>query len=375
MSRENIAVISTYWPSKGGVATYTKYLNEEGFKEDPNILFFTNKVQTINEDPKNVLRIWDKNPFFIFQILKAFKKYKIKKAHFQHEIFLYGGLINAILFLPLILLTRLYGIKVFVTVHGVPDLGDINLDFAKENFISFPPFFIKFGFLFILSLINVISNNIIVHEDLFKKRMKEQYFGNLNKITVIHHGVRNIQTISKDKACKNLKLESKCKHILYFGYITGYKGVDKLVNDFNSISPNNPNWKLLIAGGAHPRAKYDKKYKAWFDDLIKKIKDSKQITYLDFIPENKISTIFSASDVVIFPYQTVLSSSGPMALAIGAEKPILLSDKFKEIGLDEFCYTTRDLEKRIKQVFNKDVIEFKRKRTWKNISRNTKYIW
>lgn len=370
-----VAIVSTYYPSYDGVATYIQYLYEEGLKLDQNVFIIANKVEEVKQEPKNIHRVWTKGIFTFPSIIKEIVELHVTVVHFQHEFFLYGAPVNALLFPFALLITRVMGKKVVTTIHGVPDPKDIDREFIKENFISIPSFFVRLGFLFIIALINLFSNKVIVHEELFRKRLIQYYFGNPSKIDVIHHIVHKIKKYNKKKACEEFNLNSSKKNILYFGYLTGYKGVDELVCDFSKLCKKHKNWNLVIAGGKPLRMTKNREYERWYASLIKNIKKNKQIKLMDFVPKEKVGMLFSASNLIVLPYKTLLSASGPLALAMGANKSFVLSSKFKGIGFDELCYQdTKSLEKLICTQIGRTYTTSEN-RTVNHITKQHKIVW
>lgn len=64
----------------------------------------------------------------------------------------------------------------------------------------------------------------------------------------------------------------------------------------------------------------------WYNKLQKDFESlGDSIQWLGFIDGSMISAYYSAADVILFPYSRRLAASGPMALAIGYEKDIVLS--------------------------------------------------
>lgn len=59
--------------------------------------------------------------------------------------------------------------------------------------------------------------------------------------------------------------------------------------------------------------------------MVEEKAKKKNIIVTGFVPEEKVALYFSACDAVILPYTSFFSSSGPLALAIAYDKPILLS--------------------------------------------------
>jgi glycosyltransferase involved in cell wall biosynthesis len=54
------------------------------------------------------------------------------------------------------------------------------------------------------------------------------------------------------------------------------------------------------------------------------------VKFLGFVPEERVSEIFAACDVVVLPYRVVMAASGPMSHALGHRKPVLLSNEFAD---------------------------------------------
>ena len=109
---------------------------------------------------------------------------------------------------------------------------------------------------------------------------------------------------------------------MYFGFIAWYKGVDWIAEKIV-----NSDVKLIIAGGTNPNHR-DKPY---YMEYVKKIDElalsSKgRIVVTGFVGEEKISLYYQAADLVVFPYRTFMSSSGPLAMAFTYGKPVILSE-------------------------------------------------
>lgn len=394
----NIGIISIYPPPKkkhaklGGVGSYTKNLVDSLKESVDNIFIFSNKNKPIDSksDSNNisVRYCWDegtlKYPIQIFlNILKNRKN--IDVLHLQYEVFLYGRFPYA-LFFPLVLcLLRFLKIPIVITIHQIVPCKKIDSSFLSILGVKGSPFLFKYGLISLLKFIYVFSESIIVHEKPFKKILIHEYgCKEKQKIHVIHHGVEHkVQLIEKSKAKNQLDLPQQ-DIILYFGYLSHYKGLDLLVDSVKYLV--NQNLFLVIAGGKHPRLKHDQSYKEYLSQLKDKSSNFDNIQFTGFVPEEEISLYFCAADVIVFPYVTVMSSSGPMALAISYEKPFLTSDSYQGI-IDQsllFKKTPRDLSEKITDFFeDKDaqnfilsyVKELKQKRSWNEIGKKHKNVY
>ena len=68
--KDKIAMVSTFYPNPGGVATYTKYLADELLKLDDSILFLAQKLDKPTKESKNIIRCWEPSLIFFYKSLK-----------------------------------------------------------------------------------------------------------------------------------------------------------------------------------------------------------------------------------------------------------------------------------------------------------------
>jgi len=85
------------------------------------------------------------------------------------------------------------------------------------------------------------------------------------KIIFSPHPIYNIfgEKISKEQALKKLGLNENDKHILFFGFIRKYKGLDLLLEAMANEKVKSLNVKLVVAGEFYDDSQY-------YHDLIKK---------------------------------------------------------------------------------------------------------
>ncbi|MEM1646206.1 MAG: glycosyltransferase [Ignisphaera sp.] len=386
-NRLRIAMVSPYPPPGmkhvygSGVASYTKNLVEALRDIDPKIEIHV--VADRREGlPKQYIdkgivvhRVYTRSPLYILQVFRDLCRIKPSVTHIQHEYFLYGGLITAVLFPLLVVLSKLVSRKIIVTIHGVIPLKLLNnYEFRKENGIHGPVPILKLGLLLITKLIVLFSSKVIVHEPFLKEYLVKDYKEKPSKIVVIPHGVEDLKPLPKDEAKKKLGLEGKTV-LLCFGYLTGYKGIKELLDAYREIAKKIPNTVLIIAGGPHPRLAREKWYRNWIRGIVKKtleiqqgIRNNGKILFTGYVSEDKVPLYFSAADVVVIPYKARIAASGPEALAIAFEK----------------CHITKPVDSRenistlvssvINALLNTDScqrrsVELKKSLLWSNIAR------
>jgi glycosyltransferase involved in cell wall biosynthesis len=282
------------------------------------------------DDGVIVHRVFEKKASYFLRIFKILRKIKPHIVHIQHEYFLYGGVFSAILFPLLILLSRVVSYKVVVTFHGVLPLKLLDdSKFREENGIEGPLWLLKIGLLIVTKLISSLAHAVVVHGPLLQENLVGSYGVDRKKVIVIPHGVYEIELTAWKDAKRKLGLQNK-KIILFFGYLTGYKGLDLLIEAFGYIIRKIPEVVLIIAGGEHPRLKDSPNYRKYLEDLKAKARGiSKNIIFTGFVPENEIPLYFSAADLVVFPYKFA-TSIGPLSIVCSYRKPFLVSETLKK---------------------------------------------
>lgn len=117
------------------------------------------------------------------------------------------------------------------------------------------------------------------------------------------------EQISKTRFIKN----KEHVHLLYFGTIDKYKGVEHVINLLNYLKSNEfNNIKIVIAG------RIAKPYK-------KVLNSFKEALIFDrFIHDQEVHSFFSNSDVLLAPYDEV-SQSGVVSLSLSYQLPVIAS--------------------------------------------------
>ncbi len=347
--KNKVIVISSY-PEKSlthgektvGVASYTKNL----LLNLKNINFevlaeIHNKKEKYEEQGILVNRVWRRNSITsMIDLMNYVTKSQVMTIVVPLEFYMFGGLVQNIVFLYSLLVWKLSGKKIILILHQV----------------------VLFVKIFYLPLI-FLSEEVVVFEEKFRKVLGSK------KVVFIPHAVESVH-IEKTKINKKFSA-------LYFGFLSPYKGVKELINLWDKKFG-----ALIIAGGGNPNHMKNKRY---FDFL-------KNIKATGFVPEDKIADYFSKTNLVILPYKMFFSSSGPLSLAFSFEKPFILSkplegyfdspdfdEALKETGLKKedflFDFNSESFENRLnwaKKNLNK-LTAFSRimkeKRAWKNVAK------
>lgn len=365
----NLLAISTY-PTKdtlhtgGGLAIYTKNTLLAIKKADKNkkIIVLANIIdrsETYTEKGITVIRCWHRNsPFLYLSLLKQiFLLGKTKDILVGFEFATYGDIFITA-FLPLFLnFLKALGKNIVSVIHQVvPNIANLSTH-AGLNPSNSNINFLNKGIQFFFKIMSLASTKIVTLEPELAKRFNK-ITGN-NKAIAIPHGLHLLIPEKRELAINNLNLNPKHLYVLAFGYLSHYKGTDLIIKAFKKpISVNGKAVKLLLAGGESPTQGQKPHYQSFYKHLYGLINDNESIIHTGFIPQEKIKHIFSGVDLVVFPYRTFMSASGPISLALGHGKPILVSNKLANYSPNTFALNSSSLRKQIiKTLSNKKTLK------------------
>ncbi len=340
---ETLLVISSY-PEKGikysgqvcavgGFAKNTLLSLKKLFKKEGSsrkivvLTLAVNGPQIYQENGILVVRCLERNkPLSYLKLLANLRKLgKAKKILVEFEFASFGGIVMNLILLGVLGWLSLTGKEITLVLHQVIfNLKEIwgHLGLGKRSLRIY--WLEKFLKIYYQCLCGT-ARKIIVLEDEFKKRLSASV--NEKKIIMIPHGVdTQMKIIDKKRARKLLGFSLHQKIALFFGYLSWYKGPDWLINHW----PRSSNWRLLIAGGRSFSQQDKPHYQTYLAKLLQQAK-TKRIEVTGFLSEEKIPLYLAAADLMILPYRTLMSSSGPLSLALAYAKPFILSRPLSKV--------------------------------------------
>lgn len=186
-----------------------------------------------------------------------------------------------------------------------------------------------------------ITDNVIPHEKRIGDTLLTRYFVNscdafitmsqavaddLKKLTskktvFTPHPIYNIfgDVISKQQALKKLGLNPSDKHLLFFGFIRKYKGLDLLLEAMADSKVKALHLKLIIAGEFYEESEP-------YLYLIKKYGlENNVILKTEYIPKEAVKYFFCAADMIVQPYRHA-TQSGVTQIAYHFNKPMLVTN-------------------------------------------------
>jgi glycosyltransferase involved in cell wall biosynthesis len=323
-----------------GISWYTKETIEPLARKQ-NARFVVLAETNHNNDPKIyqngkilVLRVFDqRHPSFFPRILTwLFRFNTIKKVYVHSEFAANGGIINSVLLIPFLFLIKITRRHITFFAHNVVETFDVigpHLNLRRNSWN------IRF-FNLMLSIYNralsFLVDRFVVLDTALLDRAKN--FISQKKLVMQPIFVKKPKNkISKLRARKKLNINNDEFVLLYFGFITWYKGADWLIQKIQRInkSKNHKKIRLILAGGEAYSLREKEYYQKYYQKLLKKVKGDQNITITGFVSERKVGTYFSAADIVVYPYRGLIGASGALTYALSYGKPFLLSNKMSEL--------------------------------------------
>ncbi len=364
---KSLLVISSY-PNQnsvhtgGGLASYTKLTVLAIKKADPNrkITVLANIIdqpETYHENGVTVIRCWRRNsPTLYLSLLNQTLKQKSTDILFGFEFAAYGDIFITS-FMPIFLaLLKLAGKNIVSVVHQVvPNLSQIatHAGIEKQAHIKL----LNQGVKIFFNTLSFASSKVVTLEENLSDRFNS--ITNSNKAVSIPHGLFTKKSEKRSSALQKLNLDPKHLYVLTFGYLSHYKGTDLAVKAFQKpIKVNGKTVKLVLAGGESPTQGQKPHYQHFYKKLYDSINDNENIIHNGFVPHERIKHFFSGCDLVVFPYRSFMSASGPISLSISYSKPFIASNKLKGYTPHTFLLNSKSLRKSIvKTLSNKRILK------------------
>jgi glycosyltransferase involved in cell wall biosynthesis len=231
-------------------------------------------------------------------------------VHLQHETFLYGGPASVPALPGALRMLRRSGIPAVVTMHHVVEPATIDRAFTRLHRVRAPARVARAGLGRVQGAIRRNARAVVVHEPGLAHSVPEA--------TVIPHGI-DVSTTGTAAARERLGLgDERRLLVLCFGFLAPYKGLEAALEGARLAGDEV---RLVVAGGTHPRlAAAGDPYAEGLERRWGATAD-----FTGYVPGDAVADWFAAADMALVPYPRPFASSGPLALALGAGTPALLS--------------------------------------------------
>jgi len=165
---------------------------------------------------------------------------------------------------------------------------------------------------------------LFVHADSLRNELTDLYPLDASKIKVVPHGIFELPESPIDAIALKMKYRVPLdkKVLLFFGTMRKNKGLDTLLSAIQELKHG---FFLLIAGDTAGASEPPLKH---YERIIKSKALTESVHWIKrYISNDEVSEVFRICDAVILPYEKSFhAQSGVLHLAIGYEKPCIVSD-------------------------------------------------
>ena len=290
----------------------------------------SNKI--VQKDNILIIPCWQKRDFrSILNITYYYSAFtQVKNVLIEFEFNYFGHIFGPLIMFFTLAYLKILRKKVLFQIHEiVSNLYIIRKQINLNNKAAL--LFFNFSLGIFYKLVNLFSDKILVTESALANKFKK--ITGSKKIVVLPIMVKD-RTKNNDSGVASLprmtlkKLRNKFV-LLFFGYLSWYKGIDWLLEVFPKLKKQIPNLVLVVAGDKSPTLIGDNHYEAYYEKL-NKLMNKKDIIQTGFIDDRKVRLWLNACDVLILPYRVFKSSSGPLSWALSYKKPVLFSKALVE---------------------------------------------
>ena len=321
----SVLIVSTYPPDRDGIASYTARLEKALKKENIRI-----RIAAKGRD-------WKRNSIsYISSIIRKSIVSKTNIVHIQLSYSTFGNEYYTGL-LPLLLLSlKLLGKRVVITFHDIVRKSHLKNDFLKNHTSGRFLRFKRWALNNFTRVVCLMANKVIVHSEIAKLTLIQDYDVPNKRIQIIPHGIDQILFHSGEDQNENKSHKDKDHQIVsYFGLVRHGKGLEDLVNAWKKLT--NLNAYLFIIGGKHPILKDD-----CYENLTNMVKElglEASINICGYVPDALLPAYLTESDVFVLPYNEwgdVIASSGALSVLAPYLKPIIATDVPAFVNLKKF---------------------------------------
>jgi glycosyltransferase involved in cell wall biosynthesis len=303
MEKPRVLMVSTYPPTRCGVAYYTQSLVRH-LKNYVDVVLLTD-------------REWRRNdPLLPLKILRKSKGCEV--VHIQHEFYLYGGSASTALILLALALLRLKRLiskspkSIVMTLHSVPRPEEFGSRFSKG-----PRKLLRSLALGGYRLLTSLPDVVLVHTPASLEALGA--LGARSRILLLPHGVEPKEPPEdarklKERLNKNLEIR-----LLAFGFLSPNKDYETLVKALKLLPEN---FKLYIRGGS--QLNEDSVARQRLQSVLalaEKLGVRERVfVELGFVDKDRA---FKEADVVLLPYTRNYGASGVLCDAVSYGKLFL----------------------------------------------------
>lgn len=306
-------------------------------------------------------------PYLLFLRLSGYKLFHLHWVNFlipiQGRFFAIISFLNTIFSLIWI---RILGFKIIWTVHNfLPHKPETSNDLLVSKLTAY------------------LSNTIIVHsqDTLSKMKLAKARQSSVTIIPIGSYDFYKYQT-NQFESRKKLALDQDRFTFFFFGKVRDYKGIDNLLESFDKLAKKHAKISLIIAGvSSEPH----------LSDLISQFQEKlpNKVFFIDkHIADEEIQYYFKASDVAVFPFKRLTTSSSVsvasyfntpiIAPSLGNLSDYVIPELLYEQGQDNALYEKMKFALKNLPKIKRDVAELQKEKpqkSWKDVAKMTVEVY
>lgn len=280
-------------------------------------------------------RCWKRGKFSCFRdLIAALDRHRPDVVHLYYEIFLFGGIPQAMLVPWMLWQIRRRGIPCLLTVSNLVPWA--KLTFRYMRWTHTPPFpwlakpFLRLFYGLVFRWVGPITT----FEGGAVETLVGDYRLERERVEVIPLGLElRTRSDGRSEARARLDLHEDRLVFLFFGYLTRYKGIRILLRAFRRHRERHPESILLVGGGKPTRMEGRADYERFWADLNRIAEEigPDGVRMLGYVESGVTTDLFAAGDLLCMPYRVHMSSSGPLVTGASWGLPMMLSAAFADI--------------------------------------------
>jgi glycosyltransferase involved in cell wall biosynthesis len=305
-----ILFMGSYPPRQCGIATFTQDIAtsiKKKFNPKTNIGIIAMDHDEVNIEKYPEEVVFQVNETSIRDYARAARKINkddsIGIVNIQHEFGIFGGKYLNYLTAFLETITK----PVVITLHSVSPNPDENI---KST----------------IKYLSVKAVKLVVMAESAVKILSEDYGIPKEKITMIPHGIHDVQYEPSMIQKKKLGYGDKML-LVSFGLISGSKKYEDIINALPDVVKEHPNVLYLIVGATHPLVlKYEgEKYRNSLKRLIKKLGLEKNVQFVNkYLGLEELLEYLKAADISISSGRGLSQiTSGTLVYGMGCGRPFI----------------------------------------------------
>ena len=174
-------------------------------------------------------------------------------------------------------------------------------------------------------------DRIICHSESIRKRLAIEFAVKAEKVAVIPHGPFFYDLpATAEQTLQSFELDPRKLLVLWQGILSPYKGIDLLLEAWQSVEASNDDVRLLVVGTG-PAELIEQ-----IREQIRSLKLQRVQLHPRFISTEELVALYRAADIVVYPYRAI-TTSGALATGLALGKTIVASDLpvFRELLTDQ----------------------------------------